>query len=136
MVPLLLLSADSRGAPVVGITGGRCPSAAGRKGLDYYVLREVYSEEEAGVVVDQEPKPSSIRKSGVGEKVGLIVSKGRELAQVPDVRGQTQAGAAAVLAQRIWRQVHYGKNTIRLHLLGWYWARNQLPELKYRPEPR
>lgn len=86
--------------PLLGLQVEDARLLLAEKGLDYYVLREVYSEEEAGVVVDQEPKPSSIRKSGVGEKVGLIVSKGRELAQVPDVRGQTQAGAAAVLAQR------------------------------------
>lgn len=86
--------------PLLGLQVEDARLLLAEKGLDYYVLREVYSEEEAGVVVDQEPKPSSIRKSGVGEKVGLIVSKGRELAQVPDVRGQTQAGAAAVLAQK------------------------------------
>jgi beta-lactam-binding protein with PASTA domain/tRNA A-37 threonylcarbamoyl transferase component Bud32 len=69
------------------------------KGLDYYVLREVHSEEEEGVVLDQDPKPTSIRKSGVGEQVGVVLSKGHELVFVPDVRGQTKTRAEALLVQ-------------------------------------
>ena len=84
---------------VVGMAAEDARLILEEKGLGYYVLREVYSEEEAGTVLEQDPKPTSIRKSGVGEQVGVVLSKGRELVQVPDIRGQTQARAETILSQ-------------------------------------
>lgn len=85
---------------VVGYTAEEAQRILDEKGFVYELLREQFSEESPGIVLEQEPQPGSLRKSGVGEKVRVVLSQGRELAEVPDVRGQTQVGAEALLAQQ------------------------------------
>ena len=87
---------------VVGMAAEDARLILEEKGLGYYVLQEVYSEEEAGTVLEQDPKPTSIRKSGVGEQVGVVLSKGRELVQVPDIRGQTRLGPKQYYPSTTW----------------------------------
>lgn len=85
---------------LVGRTAEEARQLLDEKGLVYHVLREQYSEEAEGIVLDQEPKAGSLRKSGVGEKVKVVLSKGREMVEVPDVRGRTQAEAEVMLANK------------------------------------
>ncbi|NLG85801.1 MAG: protein kinase [Firmicutes bacterium] len=85
--------------PLVGLTAEQAQRLLAEKGLVYEVIREQYSEEPPGIVLEQEPQPGLLRKSGVGEKVRVVLSQGRQMTTVPDVRGQTQAGAEAMLTQ-------------------------------------
>ncbi len=85
--------------PLIGLPAEEAKRLLDEKGLVYEVLREEYDEEAAGIVLDQYPEPGALRKSGVGEKVKVVLSKGRELAEVPDVRGQTQSIAESMLSQ-------------------------------------
>lgn len=56
-----------------------------------------YSDKAEGLVIGQSPGAGSPVKKG--DTIRLIVSQGRQRVQVPDIRKQTQADAAAILTQ-------------------------------------
>ena len=67
-------------------------------GLDVGDVTEQFSDKPVGTVVDQDPLPNfTVRR---GDDIALIVSKGIERVQVPDVRGQSLDDARKSLEDR------------------------------------
>ena len=92
----------SLGRPIVdvpNIVGKKLEDAA--KSLDQVGLElgrrtGAFSTEEPGTVLSQDPGPG--REARSGDRVDVTVSQGEEKAIVPDVIGQEEADAAAILA--------------------------------------
>ncbi len=61
----------------------------------FYITEEVYSEQEAGTVLSQ--KPAAGQSLGDDVTIELVVSKGPEMVQLPNVFGFTQDSAEAEL---------------------------------------
>jgi serine/threonine-protein kinase len=85
---------------VVGKSAAEARRLIEEKGLVYKILRSEYSDKAPDTVLAQDPEAGTPRKSGVGETVSVVLSRGPEKAEVPDVRGQTRAAAEAALTER------------------------------------
>ena len=80
---------------VVGLTYERAIDLLNDRGLKWE-RKEVFSKKPPGEVVGQDPKAGEEIREGA--TVTLRVSKGQEMASVPDVIGETEDEAKAVLA--------------------------------------
>ncbi len=70
-----------------------------KKGLKIKIVGKEYSEIiEAGHIISQDPEPG--RKLKKGEIVRVVLSKGKELIEVPDLAGKTEAEAGSLLGEK------------------------------------
>jgi serine/threonine-protein kinase len=92
----------SRGRPIVevprvlGLQLAEAARALEREGLRLGQRTGVFSTDEPGTVITQEPGPG--REARAGDRVDVTVSQGEEKAIVPNVIGQQEADAAAIMA--------------------------------------
>lgn len=85
---------------VVGMTQAEATTALTAEGFNVARVDSQYSEEEEGIVVDQDPDGGLQKEAG--SDVNLVISKGPEPAQafdVPVVTGMTEAEAKNALTQ-------------------------------------
>ncbi|WP_190128289.1 Stk1 family PASTA domain-containing Ser/Thr kinase [Streptomyces mashuensis] len=81
---------------VSGMTPEAATAALGKLGLKAEVSdTQVFSTRDKGTVAQQSPAVGT--KAGEGDTVSLTLSKGREMAAVPDVTGRTEADAKQAL---------------------------------------
>ena len=64
----------------------------------FYVTEEYSDTAPAGQIIQQEPSADTVLKAG--ETIRLVVSKGPQMAEMPNIIGFTQAGAVKELAAR------------------------------------
>ncbi len=94
---LTSLGPDRRAVPaVVGQTRAAATAALTGAGLEVGTVTEAFDARPAGQVVAA--TPAAGQRLRPGGKVALVLSKGRELLQVPDVRGQAKDRATRALA--------------------------------------
>jgi len=87
-----------KGVPVPNVTGmtpSEAQTAITDAGLVVGDVEQQYSEEATpGVVMDQSPEPGV--EAEKGSAVKLVVSKGKELLTVPDLKGKTESEASRI----------------------------------------
>jgi beta-lactam-binding protein with PASTA domain/predicted Ser/Thr protein kinase len=92
----------SKGRPIVTVPNivGKslqdATSALRELGLTIGERTQAFSDKEVGTVLDQDPNPG--REVRSGDRVDVSISQGEERAIVPDVVGQDEADASAILA--------------------------------------
>ncbi|MEX2290688.1 MAG: Stk1 family PASTA domain-containing Ser/Thr kinase [Mycobacteriales bacterium] len=92
------LGPDRREVPeLIGLPQADAVAALEKVGLAVGGVTEAFSPRAAGTVIDSSPKKGEALRPG--SKVALVVSKGREMLAVPDVKGQQRGAAEKALSE-------------------------------------
>lgn len=81
---------------LIGLSRSQAEGAVRSSGLQLKVLHEIYHADSApGLVLSQEPPAGTVTKSG--REIGVVLSRGTEMVQVPDLSGKSQLDAELAL---------------------------------------
>ncbi|MBI4744588.1 MAG: serine/threonine protein kinase [Actinobacteria bacterium] len=83
---------------VVGRTGEEAGFILGQSGLQIGKTERIFSDTVSeGIVIEQDPKANA--KVSLDDTVNIVVSKGEEKVEVPDVAGRTSIEAGSIIGQ-------------------------------------